>query len=156
MSLCCIFLSPWNLWLPPHLWLKSVIKCFSISSNNRLIFLINIFVIHLSVSIFLLKTKVYYQTTSQSDTLSSQENFPHLFPMHKFSLFHIQKIVCCYCLVTESSPALCNFMDCSTPGFSISTISQGLLKFMSIESVMLSNHLILCQLLLLCLPFSQD
>ena len=30
-----------------------------------------------------------------------------------------------------------------------STISQGLLKFMSIESVMLSNHLILC-----CPPFS--
>ena len=34
-----------------------------------------------------------------------------------------------------------------------STISQNLLKFMSIESVILSNHLILCHpLLLLCLP----
>ena len=32
-----------------------------------------------------------------------------------------------------------------------STVSQGLLKFMSIESVMLSNHLILCFLLLLLL-----
>ena len=31
------------------------------------------------------------------------------------------------------------------------TISQGLLKFTSIESVMLSNHLILCHSLLLCL-----
>ena len=31
----------------------------------------------------------------------------------------------------------------------LSTISQSLLKFMSIESLMLSNHLILCQLLLL-------
>ena len=31
------------------------------------------------------------------------------------------------------------------------TISQSLLKFMSIESVMLSNHLILCRLLLLLL-----
>ena len=36
-------------------------------------------------------------------------------------------------------------MDCSTPGFPVSlTISQSLLKFMAIESVMLSNHLILC------------
>ena len=30
------------------------------------------------------------------------------------------------------------------PGSSVSTVSQSLLKFMSIESVMLSNHLILC------------
>ena len=38
-------------------------------------------------------------------------------------------------------------MDCSTPlSF---TISQSLLKFMSIGSVMLSNHLILCYPLLL-------
>ena len=36
-------------------------------------------------------------------------------------------------------------MDCSTPGFPSSPISQSLLKFMSIESVMPSNHLILCQ-----------
>ena len=40
-------------------------------------------------------------------------------------------------------------MDCSTPGFPSSTISQSLLKFMSIESVMPSNHLILCCPLLL-------
>ena len=41
-------------------------------------------------------------------------------------------------------------MDCNTPGFLSFTISQSLLKLMSIESVMLSNHLILfCPLLLL-------
>ena len=39
-------------------------------------------------------------------------------------------------------------MDCSTPGFPV-PISQNLLKFMSIESVMPPNHLILCCLLLL-------
>ena len=38
-----------------------------------------------------------------------------------------------------SHVGLCNPMDYSTPGS-----SQSLLKFMSIESVMLSNHLILC------------
>ena len=40
-------------------------------------------------------------------------------------------------------------MDCSTPGFPVLHHSQILLKFMSIQSVMPSNHLILCQPLLL-------
>ena len=35
-------------------------------------------------------------------------------------------------------------MDCNTPGSPSFTISQSLLKFMSTESVMLSDHLILC------------
>ena len=35
-------------------------------------------------------------------------------------------------------------MDYSTPGFSVLHISWSLLRFMSIESVMPSNHLILC------------
>ena len=40
-------------------------------------------------------------------------------------------------------------MNYSTPDFSVLTISWSLLKFMSIESVMPSNHLILCRPLLL-------
>ena len=40
-------------------------------------------------------------------------------------------------------------MDCSTPASLSFTISQSLLKLMSIESVMPSNHLILCRPLLL-------
>ena len=40
-------------------------------------------------------------------------------------------------------------MDCSMPGLLSITNSQNLLKFMSIESVMPSNHLILCHPLLL-------
>ena len=40
-------------------------------------------------------------------------------------------------------------MGCSMPGSLFFTISQSLLKFMSIESVMLSNHHILCHPLLL-------
>ena len=39
----------------------------------------------------------------------------------------------CYCYpVAQSCPNLCNPMDCSTPGFPF-TISQSLLKFMSLE-----------------------
>ena len=40
-------------------------------------------------------------------------------------------------------------MDCSTPGLPVITNSWSLLKLMSIESVMPSNHLILCHPLLL-------
>ena len=48
---------------------------------------------------------------------------------------------------------LCDLMDCSLPGSSVLTISQSLLRFMSIESLMLSNYLILYWPLLL-LPSS--
>ena len=51
--------------------------------------------------------------------------------------------------VAQSCPALCNSMDCSTPGFPVVHQLPELLKFMSIELVMPSNHLILCHPLLL-------
>ena len=49
-------------------------------------------------------------------------------------------------LFTQLCPTICDPMDYSTPGF---TISRRLLKLMSIELVMPSNHLILCHPLLL-------
>ena len=51
--------------------------------------------------------------------------------------------------VTQSCPSLCDPMDCSTPGFPVHHYSQSLLKLMSIELVMPSNHLILCHPLFL-------
>ena len=51
---------------------------------------------------------------------------------------------------------LCDPMDFSTPGFLSITNSQSLLRLMSIESVMLSNHLILCHPLLLLPSISQQ
>ena len=53
------------------------------------------------------------------------------------------------CSVIKSCLTLCDPMDCSTPGFPILQYLMSLLKFMSIESVMPSNHLILCCTLLL-------
>ena len=53
--------------------------------------------------------------------------------------------------VTQSCPTLCNPMDCSTPGLPVHHHSWSLLKLMCIESVMPSNHLILCRPLLLLL-----
>ena len=53
------------------------------------------------------------------------------------------------CSVAKSNLTLCNSMDCSTPGFPVLCLPD-FLKFMSIESVMPSNHLILsCPILLL-------
>ena len=55
----------------------------------------------------------------------------------------------CCCSVTQSCLTLCDPLDCSTPSFPVFTISWRLLKFMSIESMMPSNYLILCGPLLL-------
>ena len=50
------------------------------------------------------------------------------------------------CSVANSDLTLCDPINCSTPGF---PVLWSVLKFMSIESVMPSNHLILCRPLLL-------
>ena len=47
--------------------------------------------------------------------------------------------------VAQSCPTLSYPMDCSTPGLPVTHQLLGLLKFMSLESVMPSNHLILCR-----------
>ena len=56
--------------------------------------------------------------------------------------------------VAQSCPTLCDPMDCSKPGFPVRHHSWSLFKLMSIESVMPSNHLILCCLLLLLTSIS--
>ena len=54
------------------------------------------------------------------------------------------------CSVAQSCPTLCYPMDCSTPGRLLwPLLSLSLLRFVFIELVMLSNHLILCWPLLL-------
>ena len=51
---------------------------------------------------------------------------------------------CCCCSVAQSCPTFCDPMDCGMQAFLSFTISWSLLKFMSIESLMPSNHLVLC------------
>ena len=54
-------------------------------------------------------------------------------------------IYCCCSSVDRSCLTLCDPMDCSMPvSCVLSTVSWSLLKFMSSELIMLSNHLILC------------
>ena len=53
------------------------------------------------------------------------------------------------CSIIQSCPTLCDPMDCSIAGSLFFSIFQSLLELMSIESVMPSNHLVLCCPLLL-------
>ena len=55
----------------------------------------------------------------------------------------------CCCSVTKLCPTLCDPMGYSSPGFPVLHYLRSLLKFMSIASVILSNHLIICCPLLL-------
>ena len=50
--------------------------------------------------------------------------------------------------VVQSCPTLCDPINCSTPGFPVLHYLPSLLKFMSIESMMPPNCLILCHPLL--------
>ena len=81
--------------------------------------------------------------------------FPSIrvFPMSQLFVSHGQNIGASASLsvssVAQSYPALCNPMDCCMPAFLIHHQLPNLLKLMSIESVMPSNHLILCCPLLL-------
>ena len=59
-------------------------------------------------------------------------------------------ICCCYCSVTKACLTFCDPPWTATHQASMSfTISRRVLKLMSVESVMPSNHLILCHSLLL-------
>ena len=52
--------------------------------------------------------------------------------------------ICCYCSVIQLCPVLCRLMDYSMPGFSVLHYVWNLLRFVSIQLVMQSNHFILC------------
>ena len=68
------------------------------------------------------------------------------------SMYYLGRKLQCCCSVAQSSPTLCNPMDCSTPDFPVLHHLQELAQIY-VKSVMLSNHLILCHpLLLLCHP----
>ena len=52
-------------------------------------------------------------------------------------------------VAVQLCPTLCEPMDCSTPGFRVLHYLLGLAQLMAIESVIPSNHLVLCHPLLL-------
>ena len=70
-------------------------------------------------------------------------------PITKFMLSESYWIVIQFSSVVQSYPTLCDHMDCSTQGSLSITSSRKLLKLMYMDSVMPSNHLILCHPILL-------
>ena len=64
-----------------------------------------------------------------------------MFLLRPHSLSHKQFPAVCLCLVAKLCSTVCDLMNCSTPRLPCPLLS---LQFMSTESVMLSNHLILC------------
>ena len=88
----------------------------------------------------------------------SHEDSPTIMSIHwRFCILNVPyRILLCNAMVVSlvqlHHPVMsdfCNPMDCSMPGFLSITNSQSLLRLMSIELVMPSNHLILCHPLLL-------
>ena len=92
-------------------------------------------------------------------TLSILHNSWHIFDIKKnvrmkqISIYKPPSFCCCS--VTKLCPALCKPMDCSILGSPVlrylQILQMLLLRCRSIESVMLSNHLILCHPLFLLL-----
>ena len=68
----------------------------------------------------------------------------YFWTIYQFNIYSVQ-----FSSVTQSCPTLCDPMNRSTPGLPSITISRSSLRLASIESVMLSSHLILCRPLLL-------
>ena len=73
---------------------------------------------------------------------------PPSWPTHRPEDYILISYHCCSS-VTKLCPALCDPMNRSMPGLPVHHNSWSLLKLMSIEWVMPSNHLILCRPLLL-------
>ena len=61
-----------------------------------------------------------------------------------YSLLEIAWTGACFCSVTQPCLTLYDPIDCSTPASLSITISQSLLRLLSIELVMPSKHLVLC------------
>ena len=95
--------------------------------------------------------------------LSEFQSYVAFYCVHCIFSYSVFFIICYYVSYTNtylrvqsqfswvalSCPALCNLVDCSTQASLSITSCWSLLKLMSIESVMPSNHLILCRPLLL-------
>ena len=94
-----------------------------------------------TMSSLLMRPKAFFML--QVFWISSNFLFDSFWELPSFCLYYLF-FPCSCCSVTQSRPTLDDPMDCSTPDFSVLTISQSLLKLMSIESVMPSNHLVLC------------
>ena len=83
-------------------------------------------------------------TTEQLNWTEYTPDIPYAVSSFNFSPLHFLHCCCCCYSVTQSCPTLCNPMDCSTPGFPVRHYHLEFAQTYIHESVMPSNHLILC------------
>ena len=89
-----------------------------------------------------------HKESNTTELLNTQSPKPLVRPFWK--QFYTTSICCCCCCsVTKLCPTFSAPWIAAYQALLSSTISQSLLKFMSIESLILSNHLVLCHPLLL-------
>ena len=74
---------------------------------------------------------------------------PMILYFNRLLLYRLPESYFQFSSVSQSCLTLCDPMDCNTPDLPVNHQLQDLLKLMSIESVMPSNHLIVCRPLLL-------
>ena len=98
---------------------------------------------------FLVSGFKYFSLTSSYLHTSNRKGTEELdlrimfFPLHGGSVVYFSNSS--FCSVAKSCPVLCDPINCRCQASLSFTISWSLLRFMSVESVMLSNHLILCR-----------
>ena len=97
---------------------------------------------------------LFHKHLSQHGVRSRDQQLLCIFAHPWSAEFPSENAETCCCSVTKWYPTLCNPKDYSTPGSLSFTISRNLLRFISPESVMLSNHFMLCHPFLLLLSIS--
>ena len=93
------------------------------------------------------KPDVYIVLYLENELFDKVRTLGDVGKLNVFSLIFVLNFSCCS--IAQSCPTVCDPMDCSTPGSLSFIISQSLLKLMSVESVMPSNHFIFYRPLLL-------
>ena len=94
---------------------------------------------------------LFHKHLSQHGVRSRDQQLLCIFAHPWSAEFPSENAETCCCSVTKWYPTLCNPKDYSTPGSLSFTISRNLLRFIYPESVMLSNHFMLCHPFLLLL-----
>ena len=127
-SICCLRLTL-NTSSNPNMWplalqqgLESGLRCLEVGENGKLL--------------------IYHMTNSTPREVL-------LLDLVTYQSSPLGRHYCCCRSAAKLCLTPCDPTDCSMPAPLSFTVSRSLLKFMSIESVMLSNHLILCCPLLL-------
>ena len=138
------------LWHPVSMKADLVGKGGILSSKLRLSLLLSeapMSFLHVTVGKIKFSALTHVGELEHSACFQTPYPLPNLWVMPQFpgsgsSTHQLKGLKGCCCSVAQLCLTLCDPMECSTPGFLSFVTSPSLLKLMSIEWVMQSNHLI--------------